>query len=79
MPGPRTGGDAGSDRLDETADAVARQRVEVRRDGLLELGAVLGVGVAAEAVHHDEQDLRVGRLHQRRQVHAKTVLRAPNP
>ena len=38
--------------------------------GLLELGAVVGVGVAAQPVHHDEEDLGVGRLDQRREVHA---------
>ena len=43
--------------------------VEVRGGRLLELGAVLGVGVAAQPVHHDEEDLGVGGLDQRREVH----------
>ena len=42
----------------------------LRRDRFLELGAVVGVGVPAEAVHHHEEDLRVGGLDQRREVHA---------
>jgi hypothetical protein len=73
MTRPRAGGDAGSDRLDEAGHALGREPVEVRRVGLLELGAVLAVGVAAEPVHDDEQDLRVRGLDQRRDVHAVTV------
>ena len=73
--GSRAGRDAGTDRLDEPGGALADELVEVRGGRFLELGAVLGVGVAAEAVHHDEQDLGVGGLDQRRQVHAITVPR----
>ena len=62
--------DAGADRLAEARDPLGREPVEVRRDGLLELGAVFGIGVATETVHHDEQDLGVGRLDQIGQIHA---------
>ena len=70
MAGARPGRDAGPDGLDEAGAAVGGEPVEVGGDGLLELGAVLGVGVAAEAVHHDEEDLGVGGLDQFGQVHA---------
>ena len=66
----RARGDPGADGVDEPGDALACELVEVRRGGLLELGAVLRIGVAAEPVHHDEQDLRVGRLDEGREVHA---------
>ena len=67
--GSRAGGDAGPDRLEHAGGALAHELVEVRGGRFLELGAVVGVGVAAQPVHHDEQDLGVGRLDQRRQVH----------
>ena len=70
VPGARPGRDAGADRLDEAGAAVGGEPVEVGGDGFLELGAVFGVGVTAEAVHHDEEDLGVGGLDQFGQVHA---------
>ena len=60
----------GTDGLEHPGGALAHELVEVRRGGFLELGAVFGVGVAAQPVHHDEQDLGVGGLDQRREVHA---------
>ncbi len=75
MAGPRTRRDAGPDRLHEPGRPFGGEPVEVRRGRLLELGAVLAVGVAAEAVHDDEQDLGVRGLDQRRDVHAITVPR----
>ena len=73
--GSRAGRDAGPDRLEHAGGAFAHELVEVRGGRFLELGAVVGVGVAAQPVHHDEQDLGVGRLDQRREVHAITVPR----
>ena len=67
--GARAGGDAGADRFDHARGALAHELVEVRGVRLFELGAVVGVGVPAQTVHHDEQDLRVGGLDQRREVH----------
>ena len=68
--GARPGRDARPDGLEEAGAAVGGEPVEIGGDGLLELGAVLGVGVAAEAVHHDEEDLGVGGLDEVGQVHA---------
>ena len=67
--GPRAGRDAGTDRLHEPGRPFGGELIEVRRRRFLELGAVLAVGVAAEPVHHDEQDLGVRGLDQRRDVH----------
>ena len=77
--GTRAGGDAGADRLEHAGGALAHQLVEVRRGRFLELGAVVGVGVAAQPVHHDEEDLGVGRLDQRREVHDQTLLVGGRP
>src|SRR5262249_58798993 len=73
VPGAGPGRDAGADRFDETGDRFGREPVEIRRRGLLEFGAVLGVGIAAEAVHDDQQDLRVRGLDQSPDVHSLTV------
>ena len=54
--------------------ALAHELVEVRGVRLLELGAVIGVGVPAQPVHHDEEDLGVGGLDQRREVHGPTLV-----
>ena len=74
VPGTRAGRDARTDRLEHPRGALAHELVEVRGGRFLELGAVVGVGVAAQAVHHDEEDLGVGGLDQRREVHAATLL-----
>ena len=71
--GAGAGGDAGADGLRQPCDALGREAVEVRGDGFFELGAVLGVGVPAEAVHHHEEDGGVGRLDQLGQVHGASV------
>ena len=78
MTGSRAGRDPGADRLDQAGGALADELVEIRGGGLFELGAVLGVGVAAQTVHHHEQDLGVGRLDQRREVHALTLVSPPS-
>ncbi len=64
-----SGRDPRADGLAEAGAAFRREPIEVGRDGFLELGAVLGVGVAAEPVHHHEQDLGVGGLDQIGRVH----------
>ena len=69
MTGPRAGRDAGTDRLHEAGRPFGGELVEVRRGRFLELGAVLAIGVAAEPVHDDEQDLGVSSLDQLRDVH----------
>ena len=75
MSGSRAGRDAGTDRLHEPGRPFGSELIEVRRGRFLELGAMLAVGIAAEAVHDDEQDLGVRGLDQRRDVHAITVPR----
>jgi hypothetical protein len=74
--GPRAGCDAGTDRLHEAGRPFGGELVEVRRGRFLELGAVLAIGVAAEPVHDDEQDLGVSSLDQLRDVHVVTVPRS---
>jgi hypothetical protein len=71
----RAGCDTGTDRLHEPGRPFGSELIEVRRVRFLELGAVVAVGVAAEAVHDDEQDPGVRGLDQRRDVHAITVPR----
>ena len=71
--GTRAWRDAGTDRLEHPRSAFADELVEVRRGRFFELGAVVGVGVATQTVHHDEEDLGVGGLDQRREVHARNA------
>ncbi len=50
-------GHPGHQRIQQPHRALRRQPVEVRRARLLQLGVELAVGVAAEAVEHEQQDL----------------------
>ena len=78
--GAGAGSDARSHGLDHAGDALGRKAVEVGRVGFLELRAVLGVGVSAEAVHHHEHDLGVGGLDQRVELHGpKGISSRANP
>ena len=60
---PAAGCDAHHDRIGEAADGALRQRVEVRLAGRFELALAVG-GQAADPVHDQENDLRIGLLAQ---------------
>ena len=60
MPRAAAGRDAGRDGDVAAERARPRERVEVRVRGALERGRLAGADGAAEAVHDDDEDLRVG-------------------
>ena len=68
MAGAGAGRDARPHGLDQADGALGGERVEVGRRRVFELGPAVGVGVATEAVQHDQDDPGVGRLGQGREV-----------
>ena len=56
VPGAGADGDARSGWFGQSGDASGGKRVEVGRVGVLELGAPVGLGVAAESIDDEQED-----------------------
>jgi hypothetical protein len=71
--GAGAGSDAGADGVEESRHPPRGQAVEVGGGGFLQLRRVVFIGHPPEAVHHDEDDLRVVPDEQAGEIHGRIL------